>query len=71
MKEYFDDFKKRVRKIAFTDSVHSLDLHNVKSSTRRWISAVSRSCNHAIINMFYLLFLPYRMPLTGLPVQIR
>ncbi len=51
MKKYFDDFKKRVKKIAFTDSVHNLELHNVNSTNRRWMSAVI-----ILINNDYFLF---------------
>ena len=34
-------FQKRVKKIAFTDSVHSFDLQKTTSGTRRWMTTVS------------------------------
>ena len=38
MKAYFEDFHKRVNKIAFTDSVHDLDLHKVPGNAKRWLT---------------------------------
>ena len=36
----FDEFKKRVRKIAFTDSVHILHSKSVSHKARKWIIEV-------------------------------
>lgn len=36
----FDDFKKRVKKIAFTDSVHTLHSQSVSKKARKWIIEV-------------------------------
>ena len=41
MKAHFEDFRKRVNKIAFTDSVHDLDLHKVPVTAKRWLTTVS------------------------------
>ena len=38
--KYFSYFKKQVHKVAFTDSVHSLDAQQVSPEIRRWLTEV-------------------------------
>lgn len=40
MKVFLDDFRNRVDKIAFTDSVHMLDTQHVPTLAKRYISNV-------------------------------
>jgi hypothetical protein len=38
MKTFLNDFQKRVQKIAFTDSVHNLDVQEVSITGKRYIN---------------------------------
>ena len=41
--KFRSDFQKRVKKIAFTDSVHNFDKQNTSSAVRRWMASVRAS----------------------------
>jgi pimeloyl-ACP methyl ester carboxylesterase len=43
MKTFLNDFQKRVQKIAFTDSVHNLDVQEVSITGKRYINLVGCS----------------------------
>lgn len=53
MKEFLEDFQDRVKKIAFTDSVHNLDLQHVSHVARRYITRVE--FNNAIIKIIFII----------------
>ena len=40
MAEVWPDFQKRVKRIAFTDSVHNFALQRTGSGVRRWMASV-------------------------------
>ena len=38
--KHFDDFKKRVHKIAYTDSVHDMDMQQTPRDVKKWMLEV-------------------------------